>query len=147
MVPVGRGVRREYQDMFRSFTCCVGSGMESHALHGDGLYYESGDKLWVNLYAPSTAKWEAAGVDLTMDTNFPEGESATLKLTLKAPKQFTLALRRPVVGRRRIRRQGQRPGREGLVQARLLRRIEAKMEERRHGRRDAAQDATPGAVA
>jgi uncharacterized protein len=95
MVPVGRGVQREYQDMFRSFTCCVGSGMESHALHGDGLYYESGDKLWVNIYAPSTAKWEAAGVDLAMDTNFPEGESASLKLTLKAPKQFTLALRRP----------------------------------------------------
>lgn len=95
MVPVGRGVQHEYADMFRSFTCCVGSGMESHALHGDGLYYESGDKLWVNIYAPSTAKWEAAGVDLTMETNFPEGESATLKLTLKAAKQFTLALRRP----------------------------------------------------
>jgi DUF1680 family protein len=95
MVPVGRGVQREYQDMFRSFTCCVGSGMESHALHGDGLYYESGDKLWVNIYAPSTAKWEAAGVDLTMETNFPEGESASLKLTLTAPKGFTLALRRP----------------------------------------------------
>jgi hypothetical protein len=95
MVPVGRGVQHEYQDMFRSFTCCVGSGMESHALHGDGLYYESGDKLWVNIYAPSTARWDAAGVDLVMDTNFPEGESASLKLTLKAPKQFTLALRRP----------------------------------------------------
>jgi uncharacterized protein len=95
MVPVGRGVQREYQDMFRSFTCCVGSGMESHALHGDGLYYESGDKLWVNIYASSTAKWEAAGVDLAMDTNFPEGESASMKLTLKAPKGFTLALRRP----------------------------------------------------
>jgi hypothetical protein len=100
MVPVGRGVQREYQDMFRSFTCCVGSGLESHALHGDGLYYESSDKrsghkLWVNLYAPSTAKWEMAGVDLTMETNFPEGDEATLKLTLKAPKQFTLALRRP----------------------------------------------------
>jgi DUF1680 family protein len=95
MVPVGRGVQREYQDMFRSFTCCVGSGMESHALHGDGLYYETGDKLWVNIYAPSTARWAAAGVDLAMDTNFPEGDSANLKLTLKAPKQFTLALRRP----------------------------------------------------
>ncbi len=95
MVPVGRSVRHEYQDMFRSFTCCVGSGMESHALHGDGLYYESGNQLWVNLYVPSTARWEAAGVDLSMDTNFPEGESATLKLTLKAPKQFTLSLRRP----------------------------------------------------
>lgn len=95
MVPVGRGVQHEYQNMFGSFTCCVGSGMESHALHGDGLYYESGDKLWVNIYAPSTAKWEEAGVDLAMDTTFPEGDSANLKLTLKAPKQFTLALRRP----------------------------------------------------
>jgi hypothetical protein len=95
MVPVGRGVQREYQDMFRSFTCCVGSGMESHALHGDGLYYESGDKLWVNIYAPSTANWKAAGVALAMDTNFPEGESASMKLTLKAPKEFTLSLRRP----------------------------------------------------
>jgi uncharacterized protein len=95
MVPVGRGVRQEYANMFTSFTCCVGSGMESHSLHGDGLYYESGNQLWVNLYVPSTAKWAAAGADLAMDTSFPEGEAATLKLTLKAPRQFTLALRRP----------------------------------------------------
>src|SRR5262249_16134815 len=95
MVPVGRGVQHEYADMFRSFTCCVGSGMESHALHGDGLYYESKDKLWVNIYAPSTVKWESASVDLAMDTDFPEGDAASLKLTLKAPRQFTLALRRP----------------------------------------------------
>src|SRR2546425_3713193 len=54
MVPVGRGVQHEYQDMMRSFTCCVGSGMESHGLHGDGIYYESNDRLWVNLYVPST---------------------------------------------------------------------------------------------
>ncbi|MBI1875067.1 MAG: glycoside hydrolase family 127 protein [Acidobacteria bacterium] len=95
MVPVGRGVQREYQDMSRSFTCCVGSGMESHALHGDGIYYESGDRLWVNLYAPSAATWEAAGLQLQMDTTFPEGDSAALKLTARASKAFTLALRRP----------------------------------------------------
>jgi DUF1680 family protein len=95
MVPVGRGVRREYQDMSRGFTCCVGSGMESHALHGDGIYYESGDRLWVNLYAPSTARWEAAGLDLVVETDLPEGESATLKLRLNSARQFTLALRRP----------------------------------------------------
>jgi DUF1680 family protein len=95
MVPVGRGVRHEYQDMFRSFTCCVGSGMENHGLHGDGIYFESGDRLWVNLYAPSTASWKAAGVELAMDTNFPEGESAKLRLTLRRPKILTLSLRRP----------------------------------------------------
>jgi uncharacterized protein len=95
MVPVGRGVRHEYQDMFRDFTCCVGSGMESHGLHGDGIYYESGDRLWINLYVASTATWKSAGVKLAMDTTFPEGESASLKLKLQNPKAFTLALRRP----------------------------------------------------
>jgi DUF1680 family protein len=59
MVPVGRGVRREYADMERSFTCCVGTGMENHALHGLGIYHESADRLWVNLYVPSRAEWAA----------------------------------------------------------------------------------------
>jgi uncharacterized protein len=95
MVPIGRGVRHEYQDMFRSFTCCVGSGMESHSLHGDGIYYESGDRLWINLYVPSTASWAAAGAKVTMATDFPEGDTASVKLALQQPKSFTLALRRP----------------------------------------------------
>jgi uncharacterized protein len=95
MVPVGRGVQHEYQDMMRGFTCCVGSGMESHGLHGDGIYYESGDKLWVNFYAPSTANWQSAGVGIVMDTTFPEGETAMLKVSTPKAKQFTLALRRP----------------------------------------------------
>jgi len=97
MVPVGRGVQHEYQDPFEDFTCCVGSGMENHALHGYGIYYESTDKLWVSLYAPTTASWDAEGVKVEMSTDFPIGESATLKVT-QAPspaKKFTVALRRP----------------------------------------------------
>jgi uncharacterized protein len=95
MVPVGRGVRHEYQDMFRSFTCCVGSGMESHSLHGDGIYFESGDRFWINLYVPATATWKEAGATLTTITNFPEGDAATVNLTLRRPKTFALLLRRP----------------------------------------------------
>src|SRR6476660_5687260 len=68
MVPVGRGVQQEYQDMQRSFTCCVGTGMENPALHGYGIYYESPETVWVNLYAPSTAKLAARDVTLAMDT-------------------------------------------------------------------------------
>src|SRR6185436_11825163 len=93
--PVGRGVQHEYQDMFRSFTCCVGSGMESHALHGDGIYYEAGERLWINLYAPSTVEWKSAAVRLSMETEFPEGDSVTIKVATESPKAFTLALRRP----------------------------------------------------
>jgi DUF1680 family protein len=95
MVPVGRGVQHEYQDMFRDFTCCVGTGMESHALHGAGIYYESGDRLWVNLYVPSTAEWKAMGLNFAVDTDLPEGESVALKLALQSPRLFTLELRRP----------------------------------------------------
>ncbi len=95
MVPVGMGVTHEYQNMFQSFTCCVGSGMESHALHGDGIYYEDGDRLWVNLYVPSTAEWEEGGVQLAVETGFPLDEAASLRMTLDAPREFTLALRRP----------------------------------------------------
>jgi DUF1680 family protein len=102
MVPVGRGVKHEYQDMARDFTCCVASGMESHGLHGDGIYYESppavhemSDRLWVNLYVPSTAEWKSAGVNITMDTSFPEGDSAILRLALPKPKRLRLMLRRP----------------------------------------------------
>ena len=95
MVPVGRGVQHEYQGKFQSFTCCVGSAMESHALHADGLYYESGDKLWVNIYAPSKAEWKSAGVKLDVATDLPIGETVTLNLTPQASKKFTLALRRP----------------------------------------------------
>ena len=94
MVPVGRGVQQEYQNMERSFTCCVGSGMESHALHGDGLYYESDDTVWVNLFAPSTAEL-AGGARLEMQTGFPDGETATIRLSMPGARQFRLAVRRP----------------------------------------------------
>jgi DUF1680 family protein len=96
MVPVGRSVQQEYQDMLRSFTCCVGTGMENHALHGDGVYYESPDAVWVTLFAPSTATCTLAGVSLKMDSSFPDGDRATLTVTASPSKLLTLSIRRPV---------------------------------------------------
>lgn len=97
MVPVGRGVTREYERNMPDggFTCCTGTSLESHALHGDGIYYECGDKLYINLYVPSKVKWGSQGVILEANTDFPEGESATFILTLDEPKEFSLMLRRP----------------------------------------------------
>jgi hypothetical protein len=96
MLPVGRGVQHEYQRMFEDFTCCVGTGMESHALHGAGIYYYKGsEEFWISIYAPSTARWDSAGVEVEVKTDFPIGPSASVKIQTKTPKEFTLALRRP----------------------------------------------------
>ena len=97
MVPVGRGVRHEYERNMTDggFTCCTGSSLESHALHSDGIYYESDDTLYVNIYAPSAATWKSHGVDLKVASDFPEGESVKIEVTPKTNGKFTLALRRP----------------------------------------------------
>jgi DUF1680 family protein len=96
MLPVGRGVQHEYQRMFEDFTCCVGTSMESHALHGAGIYYYKGsEEFWIGLYAPSVAKWDSADVEVETTTDFPIGPSASVKIRTKEPKKFTLALRRP----------------------------------------------------
>ena len=94
MVPVGRSEQQEYQAMFEDFTCCMGTGMENHALHGDGIYYESPDTVWVNLFAPSTADLRN-GMRVSMDSSFPDGDRATLRLSGHAARPFTLAVRRP----------------------------------------------------
>ena len=127
MVPVGRGVTHEYQG--NGFTCCVGTGMESHALHGDGIYYSSADRLWINLYAPSTAEWKEAGAKVEMETDFPEGSSATLKITLAVTEGIHAGVAPTLLGRRRFQRRGQRQSRQRFAEAGLLRRNQTHVEE------------------
>ncbi len=95
MVPVARGVQQEYQDMQRDFTCCVGTGMESHALHAHGVWYESDDTIWANLFVPSTAEFTLGKARLEMESSFPDGDSATIHMALPKAAAFTLAVRRP----------------------------------------------------
>ncbi len=95
MVPVGRGVEQEYQDMLENFTCCVGTGMESHGLHADGLYYESDDTVYVNLFVPSVARFTEHALQLEQVTRFPEGDATTIRVTAAGPRPLTIAVRRP----------------------------------------------------
>ena len=94
MVPVGQGLTHEYQGLY-GMTCCCGTGLENHALHGFGLYYTSADKLWVNLYTPSTAEWKEQGARLETSVVNGDAIAATLRFTTDMAKEVTLALRRP----------------------------------------------------
>ncbi len=107
MVPVGRGVTHEYQGA--SQTCCFGTGLENHALHGHGLYYTSADKLWVNLYAPSTAQSQELGLGFEMTVLPGDADVATLKFTTAPSREISLLLRYPswVEGNFRVSINGQ----------------------------------------
>ena len=96
MMPLMSGAAREYSSPFDSFWCCVGTGMESHAKHGDSVYWQAGDTLFVNLYVPSTVEWAEHGATWTLDTRYPHDGEIRMQLSaLRKAPSFTVALRQP----------------------------------------------------
>lgn len=94
MTPLMSGSAREHSTPFDSFWCCTGSGMESHAKHGDSIWWEQDDSLFVNLYIPSTLSWTNQNAALRLDTQYPYQGQIDLTIE-KAESAFTLALRIP----------------------------------------------------
>ncbi|ESQ91150.1 glycoside hydrolase family 127 protein [Asticcacaulis benevestitus] len=96
MTPLFTGAARGFSDPVDNWTCCHGTGMESHAKHAESIYWQGDDTLFVNLYIPSTAKWAKKGVSLRLDTAYPYEGDAKLSLTaMRRPTRFKLALRVP----------------------------------------------------
>jgi DUF1680 family protein len=97
MTPLMSGAAREFSSPAdNEFWCCVGTGMESHAKHGDSIFWEGdGSVLYVNLYIPSEARWAAHGVRLELDTRYPYASEVRLSLPAVRDGHFTLALRIP----------------------------------------------------
>ena len=96
MTPLFTGAAREFSDPVDNWTCCHGTGMESHAKHADSIYWQDDRTLYINLYIPSTATWAAKGASLRLDTGYPYDGDIHLALTaLRRPTRFSLALRVP----------------------------------------------------
>lgn len=95
MTPLMSGTSRDWSTAENDFWCCVLSGMESHAKHGDSIYWSSGDTLFVNLFIPSTVDWKAQRAAFELSTRYPYDGAVTLKVTRATNKPFTLAIRIP----------------------------------------------------
>lgn len=100
MTPLFTGAAREWSDPENTFTCCHGTGMESHAKHGDSIWWEGSaaapPTLFVNLYIPSTVTWTRGGAELRLDTRYPFDGHARLGVTrLRRPLRARIALRVP----------------------------------------------------
>ena len=96
MMPLMSGTHRHFSTPFDDFWCCVGTGMENHAKHGESIYWRQGDTIFVNLYIPSTLDWAAQGTRLEMTTAYPFADNIQLKFTARGTAQpTTVALRVP----------------------------------------------------
>jgi DUF1680 family protein len=90
-VPLASGYWKTFNTPNDSFWCCTGTGLENHAKYGDSIYFHDDKGIFVNLFIASELNWPEKGVTLTQETDFPEESS--IALTLKAKKDFEMALR------------------------------------------------------
>jgi DUF1680 family protein len=77
------------------FTCCVGTGMETHSKYGANIYYHNEEELYVSQYIASAVDWPEKGLTITQQTNYPEEQGARYAFALEHPTDLTLYLRYP----------------------------------------------------
>ena len=89
------GYFRTYSTPTDSFWCCTGSGMENMTKLGDGIYFNRGGDIIVNMYLSSVLEDPTLGLKITQTSDIPESDVAKFELSLKEPKEFALRLRIP----------------------------------------------------
>ena len=89
------GYFRTYSTPTDSFWCCTGSGMENMTKLGDGIYFNRGGDIIVNMYLSSVLEDPTLGLKITQTSDIPESDVAKFELSLKEPKEFVLMLRVP----------------------------------------------------
>lgn len=74
-------------------TCCGGTGAENHVKYQEAAYYTANDTIWVGLYLPTTADWDAKKVTIEQDCSWP-AERSVIRIK-KGKANFTMKLRVP----------------------------------------------------
>jgi uncharacterized protein len=89
------GARKELHVI--PWTCCVGTRPMALADYCDLIYFRKPNEICVNLYTPSTARFQVNGkpVVLRQETNFPEQPKVSFIVQCDQPAQFALKLRKP----------------------------------------------------
>lgn len=75
--------------------CCVGSGIENTGRYGEGIYFQRGPVLWINLYIPSQLNWMEQGIILRQEGNIPYTEKVTFSIMKASGRSVTLKFRIP----------------------------------------------------
>ena len=97
---LGPGTGSDWRGTTPGNDCCGGTGAENHVRYTDSIYLINNggdDAIWVNMYIPSAVTWDAAGVTLEQEGDWP-GEYYKINMKQiagKTAKPFDMKLRVP----------------------------------------------------
>ena len=90
---VGKDASKPWGNETPQSTCCGGTGAENHVKYQEAAYFVGGDTLWVGLYLPTTARWDAKGAVVRQECEWPAERSVITFPRCRKP--FALKLRVP----------------------------------------------------
>jgi DUF1680 family protein len=88
------GGNKYFQDYY-AFTCCVDSGMETHAKYGGSIYFHNDNELYINQFIASEVSWKEKGLVFRQTTDFPKEQGTTILFEVETPQTFDLKIRYP----------------------------------------------------
>jgi hypothetical protein len=90
---VGKDASKPWGNETPQSTCCGGTGAENHVKYQEAAYFVGADTLWVGLYLPTTAQWDAKGAIIQQSCEWPAEQSVITFPRCKKP--FAMKLRVP----------------------------------------------------
>lgn len=90
---VGLNASKPWGNRTPQESCCGGTGSENHVKYQEAAYFTSNDCIWIGLYLPSVAEWDAQDIILEQECLWP-AEHSTIRIT-KGRGKFAMKLRIP----------------------------------------------------
>jgi len=85
---------KDYQDPM-GFSCCIGTGMESHAKYSQCIFYHGNNTLYVNQFIAAELSWKEKGIKVKQTTQYPNEQGTTLTVECTKKVRFALNIRYP----------------------------------------------------
>ncbi len=90
---VGLNATKPFGNETPQSTCCGGTGAENHVKYQEAVYFVDDNTIWVALYMPTEAEWDAKKVTFRQDCLWP-AEKSTIRV-VKGAGKFSMKLRVP----------------------------------------------------
>lgn len=94
-LPLMSGAERHYETLYKSFSCCVCTGMDSYTRHSEYIYAHTESDLYVNLFIASELIWKKKGITIAQETKFPYEDITRFTFTCEKETEIGLLFRDP----------------------------------------------------